>query len=498
MAEDVVASTETLLAAARAAARTEHAAARIDAIIERLHGPLLVAIAGRVKAGKSTLLNGLLGESLAAVDAGECTKLLTWYRRASFPQVTLVPVGGAPVQAVFRRSAGELEIELGGREVEEIDHLEVGWPTPRLASMTLVDTPGIGSISIDVSARTQQMLTPDDDRPSAVDAIIYLLRHTHASDAHFLEAFHDDEVGRGSPLNVVGVLSRADEIGACRMDSLEVADRVARRYQADPRLRRLCPIVVPVAGLLGYAGATLREAEFRALAEVAELPAEERHAILLTADRFRYRESAPLTEIERAHLLERLGLFGVRLAVDLISRGATADAAALAAELTRRSGLERLREVLARQFGHRSQLLKVRSALAALQEVLHSEDLTGAPSLQIRIEQLVAGTHEFTELRLLTNLRTEDLNLSADRAAELDRLLGGSGHDPAVRLGLPEDADQEAIRDSAIEALNRWQRTAAHPLSSRTVQVAAQGACRTLEGIIAAGSADQMSPSRST
>ena len=47
---------------------------------------LRVAIAGRVKAGKSTLLNALVGERLAATDAGECTRIVTWYRqRARLP-----------------------------------------------------------------------------------------------------------------------------------------------------------------------------------------------------------------------------------------------------------------------------------------------------------------------------------------------------------------------------------------------------------------------------
>jgi hypothetical protein len=487
MDDTLVAAVDDLLAAARAAARTPEFAQRVDGISARLHGPLLVAIAGRVKAGKSTLLNGMLGEGLAAVDATECTRIVTWYRRGTQPQVSMVPISGAHRPLPFHRQGGELEIDLDGNAVEDIDRLEIAWPTPRLAELTLVDTPGIASISVEVSARTQRILTPDDDTPPAVDAIVYLLRHTHASDAHFLEAFHDDQLARGSPINVIGVLSRADEIGSCRMDAMEVADRVARRYQGDPRLRRLCPVVVPVAGLLAYAGTTLREDEFRALALMAAMPADERRTVLLTADRFASRPcSAAVTEIERVHLLNRLGLFGVRLSVDLIVTKAAPDATTLAAMLSARSGLDRLREVLGRQFTHRSQILKARSALAGLREVVNQDGCTGTATLQSRIEQLTVGTHAFEELRLLSAIRTDETDdLDEARRTELDRLLGGSGHDSASRLGLSEDAPDLAIRDEALRTLERWQRISYHPMSSRSLQVAATGACRTLEGIIA-------------
>ena len=60
---------------------------------QRLDEPLRVAIAGRVKAGKSTLLNALVGERLAATDAGECTRIVTWYRNALGYQVVAEPGG---------------------------------------------------------------------------------------------------------------------------------------------------------------------------------------------------------------------------------------------------------------------------------------------------------------------------------------------------------------------------------------------------------------------
>ncbi|HEY7010528.1 MAG TPA: Isoniazid-inducible protein iniC, partial [Jatrophihabitantaceae bacterium] len=173
---------------------------------------------------------------------------------------------------------------------------------------------------------------------------------------------------------------------------------------------------------------------------------------------------------------------------------AAPDATTLARLLSERSGLDRLRDVLAKQFLHRSQLLKARSALSGLQEVLRADGCTGAASLQAHIEQVVTGTHAFEELRLLTALRGDDMGLDSDRLHELDRVLGGSGHDARSRLGLPPDADQDAVRDAALTSLQHWQRVGAHPLSNRSLQLAARGACRTLEGIVA----DQISPSRST
>ena len=440
----------------------------------RVDEPLRVAIAGKVKAGKSTLLNALVGEELAPTDAGECTRIVTWYADGLTYSAAAFLRDGTAESRPFNRVGGAIQIDLG-RPAEEIDHLEVRVPSARLRRHTLIDTPGIASLSTDVSLRTMAFLEAEGERAAQTDAVIYLLRHMHSSDVRFLESFHGDGLASGTPVNAVGVLSRADEIGGCRLDAMTAAARVADRYARDERLRRLCPVVVPVAGLLGAAGATLREEEFRVLASVSELPMAEVVELLLTADRFA--ASGPA----RQRVLGRLGLFGVRLSVRLIREQQVRDSADLARELTAHSGIDRLREVFTAQFVGRSDVLKARSALAVLDEFLAPDSALAADAERIR-----ASAHEFVELRLLHLVRSGRLPGTDEQLSEMDRLLGGTGGAPHHRVGLPADAASPRITAAATEALARWQAIAEHPFSSRELRSAARAVARSCEGILMA------------
>lgn len=446
---------------------------------QRLAEPLRVAIAGKVKAGKSTLLNAMVGEELAPTDAGECTRIVTWYQDGPRYRATAHLPDGQAEQRPFDRTDGAVRIALG-RPADEIDHLTVEVPSRRLRQHTLIDTPGLASLSADVSLRTMSFLEADAERAAETDAVVYLLRHMHSTDLRFLEAFHGDDLVYGTPVNAVGVLSRADEIGACRLDAMEAADRVASRYQGDERLRRLCPVVVPVAGLLASGAATLREGEYATLARIASAPERDAVDLLLTADRF------TSSSLDRRRVLDRLGLFGVRMGVRLIRDGAVRSAADLSRELTARSGLDRLRDTLTAQFVGRSQVLKARSALAALDSVLRGRaGDRAAYELAVAAEQIRASAHEFVEVRLLHLLRSGRLPGRDDQHAEMARLLGGDGTSPAERLGLPADAQPWQLAAEAERALRRWQQVAEHPLTGRELGTAARAVARTCEGLLA-------------
>ena len=453
--------------------------------LDRIDAPLQVAIAGKVKAGKSTLLNAMVGEMVAATDAAECTKLVTWYQYANVPRLTLYPKLGAPRQLPASRRNGRLIIDLGATPAADVDRLVVDWPSRQLKATTLIDTPGIGSLTIENSERSEAFLLPEDE-PAAADAVVYLIRHLHATDFEFLEAFSEYDAARASGLNAIAVLSRADEIGGGRLDALMSARRVAARYRSDPRLLGLCQDVVAVAGLLAQAGRSLRLDEFQAFSRLASAPRDHTEAMLLSVGRFLRpgpREDALLSVDSRRALLDRFGLFGVRLATTLVRQGSNSPDL-LAAELVRRSGLDELRSSLANRFTERRDLLKARSALLAADFVLRREPSPQSRSLLAEVERILAGSHEFVEMRLLAAIRSSAVTFPDAYRAEAERLLGANGTIPAQRLGLVDDTDLRMLRAVALETLERWRRLSENPVFPRAFADAARTVVRSCEGIL--------------
>ena len=354
-------------------------------------------------------------------------------------------------------------------------------PAQSLRNQTLIDTPGIASLSKDTSARAGAFLAPEDS-PTQADAVIYLMRHLHATDVRFLESFYDQGVAKATPINTIAVLSRADEIGVGRLDALSSARRIARRYRADDKIRGLCQTVVAVAGLLAQTGRTMRQHEFAALTALAGLPRADLDAMLLSVDRFARAELADPDSDTRAALMERFGLFGVRLATTLIRQGIT-DPNQIATELVRRSGLDELRSVLATQFTERRDLLKARSALLAIDLVLTREPRPGVrPRWPPRWSGSWPARTSSPSCGCCPRCAPGAVKLPTEALDEAERLLGGEGGSPAARLGLDPAAGPDELRAAALDAVSRWQRRAESPMSGRAVADVARVVVRSVRG----------------
>ena len=208
--------------------------------------PLRVAVAGRIKAGKSTLVNALLGQRVAPTDVGECTRYVTWYANGYPERLEVVGPDGRRVARGLRRDGSvppELDVDPAA-----VHHLEVFLTNDRLRRLTVIDTPGLASARDERSASTRELLALDRDSRTAVSEadvlLLVMALDGRAGDDEVLSAFESQFDGlRRTALNAIAVLSKIDLLGEPGEPLARRAEQVARSVA--PRLRtRLAELAV--------------------------------------------------------------------------------------------------------------------------------------------------------------------------------------------------------------------------------------------------------------
>lgn len=453
--------------------------------VDRLGEPLRLAVSGLGQTGRSTLVNSLVGEEIAPLLVEEGS-VLTWYRGGPTPRAQFYPTNEPPRDVPVARVDGRLHIDLEGWRADTLDRIVVDWPCRALRGLTLIDTPAIGDLPDDAAPSTPDTATDVGSRISLdADAVVHLLRNPTRADIGFLQSIQDHPIARETPVNAIVVLSRADEVGGGRIDALTSAKRIARQYRSDSGLRGLCQNVIAVSGLLAHTGRTLADAELASLTTLAGVPRRELESCLVSADRFiGDGVPVPLDRRARTALLDRFGLFGMRLVTTLIRQGYTAREE-LSAELVARSGLEELREAVQQSFTDRHDVLKARSAVLALEVVLRMEPRPAARRLVTSLEQLVVGAHDFRELRLLAALHGGRTVLPDPLLSEATRLVGGVGTGLTARLGFDRDVSGQELSGAVTDALRRWQEQAENHALSKGQRRAARVVVRSCEGMVA-------------
>src|SRR5579864_8725565 len=119
------------------------------AVENRLREPLRIAVAGRVKAGKSTLVNALLGQRVAPTDVSECTRVVTWFSYGHPERLEVLLRDGGTIEAQLTED-GMLPAQLPV-PIDQIAALHAYLANASLQTMTLIDTPGLGSVHDDYS-----------------------------------------------------------------------------------------------------------------------------------------------------------------------------------------------------------------------------------------------------------------------------------------------------------------------------------------------------------
>ena len=441
-----------------------------------LREPVRIAVAGRVNAGKSTLVNALVGQNIAPTDVSECTRLVTWYRYGSPQRLEIVLRDGTR-----RRErlgvGGTLPSKLG-IEHDDVRCLEVWLANEMLQSMTLIDTPGLGSLNTSYSAATEELLAMGQASAEAMasaDALVYIFNNdVRADEVAALRAFRESSGGLGGAAgNAIGVLSKADKLGS-GPGWWDTAEREAKRLAE--QLGDDVVSVLPLVGLTAQTAesAQLTENDVRHLADLAAMDEEALELLLLSGQLFE-QEPAPVPAEARSRLLALLGLQGIATAIELIREGVSG-AAPLRTVLADRSGIGALRTVINETFRGKGERLKIRSALHAIERLCSVQDTdpNAAPlrALADQSEQLQLGAllHQLAEAEALALSMAGVVPLPAELALDVRRI--GSGLTLAEQLGIA-DASQAALRAAALAGNARWRTAlvAPSPAQARLAQV---------------------------
>lgn len=468
-------------------------AAGFREVLRRLSAPLQVAVAGRIKSGKSTLVNALIGRRVAPTDVGECTRLVTRFQYGTVDRVEVVLKDGRKQVLPFDAGGvipNDLDVAF-----EQVSHLEAYLTNAVLRDLTVIDTPGLGSLDAASVRRTEQLLGAarqqedgaegdlDPTSRSAVagaEAVLYVVTQgVRADDQQALAAFTAATASReAGPVNAIAVLNKADTIVAESVAGSDGDVWKAAALLADKQAQTLKPRVadvIPVIGLIAESvesgGFTSSDADV--LRQLSTLDEATWETMLASADIFLTWE-CDVPSATRSRLLEKLDLYGVRRAVEALRTDPGLTAGALRRTLLDASGLAGVRGRLDAVFRARADGIKAAAALASITALAHA---SGDPGERQRvhdaIEVLLAKpeAHQLRLLEALTLVTSGAVAMPDDLAEEVLRV--GSHAEVPDQLGM-RGRPRHELSAFALERAGWWRSFAsfgATPAQSRVAHV---------------------------
>ncbi len=439
----------------------------LRAIRHGLDEPVRVAVTGRVNAGKSTIVNALLRQRIAATDVSECTKHVTWFRYGVPERVDVVMVDGSR-RPVRLRADGRLPDRigidarplLGVDDDTAIDHLEVYLSNESLVSMTLIDTPGIASIDDDASAATRELLALDRSSRAAAtqaDVLVFVVAGSlQRDDTEFLRSFHRlFGTLAASPFSTITVLNKVDQINQDSSDPVrdagDMCDRLSRQ------LRASVAGVLPLIGLLAETSLTgaLTQSDIDDLRRAAAADPAQVERALMSVDRYVRSDVLSGDPGRRAHLLEVLDLTGTQLVLDSIRLGTTTASSTIDG-LRGRSGVTSLTRFLSERIIRHADALKAAAAIAGITQAAYRAGKVEQRLLLDLVDglQISPPLHRVRELTVLQRMASGEVTFDPAADGEIQRLFADGTLEERLGLGT-HGTPGEVVATTSARA-GRW------------------------------------------
>jgi len=482
-------------------------------LVDSLRTRFTVAIIGQMRAGKSTLLNALMGCRLAPTGVNETTATVNWFRHGEGEQCQRFRVhwndGSSedhPLSAI--------DAWLGRSEqAQHTQALDFFADTPFLRLANLVDTPGTRSV-LDTHEQTVQgflaerLETETLRQGGRADAIIYAINPVARQDDRELLALFEERsrLPGASAYNSIAVMQKWEHLDDDG-DPLAAARRKCARLR--DQLQGKVAEVIPVSGMLALLAAEQPPSVWDQIAHLAVTSSAETLEDLLLSDAYFCDDhpQAALDSAARRALLQAVTWPALRFCLGLAQREHIDSGATLVRRVRETSGIDRLQQVLQTRFFALSGLIKAGTVLRKAwqpcdQALLLLRDLTeqrrmerqqadqaaqllrglitGTPALaQVldyvsastaavdneqrraeatwdRLEQIRSRAEQgfrFLDADLACLEQLERLpadSLDAERRDELRRLFGGDGPGLYQRLGVTAETPLDASLETQV------------------------------------------------
>lgn len=356
---------------------------RIRGLMQTLDDPCILAVAGRVKAGKSSFINALLGRDVAKTGTTETTATINIIRYGQPPDIER-PICCYWLNGDRTWETQEFLDSLQGYEQVTLDkasrirQIEFLIDEPFLLNVTLVDTPGLDAITGDDmdshQVRTETFFKLRERHTAetkqltdSADAIVFLTGQVGTSSARdFLEEFRHISGGASNAMNAIGVMSKIDMHDEILENKNELAASIAEK------LRGYLNTVVPVSAGIWRALDILQKDNriYFFKNQLSKIPESEFTDMLLAEDIFlsTFFIDCPLTIKERKDLI---GDMPWRVFVILAKSFYSNSVDAAMTSLADMAGVEKLTEILNDHFFKRSRILKYQKIVTEIKKFLY-------------------------------------------------------------------------------------------------------------------------------
>lgn len=462
----------------------------IETAIAQMYSPMRVAVAGYMKAGKSTLLNAILKKKIVLTGSQITTYTPTVFRYSEKESLDIVFEDGRRITGL---QLSELEnwTSIKSRdtnfEIDRVSYVILHYPNEILREIELIDTPGLFSPEEKDSERTICLLGLNDisqaneigrSQVSFADAIIYVFSSNFkVSDLSAVKSF------TSTPINAIAVFTKPEQSywnpltpDVSPFDSIRPA---VRRNEETLKNELYC--ILPVVAIMVEGFSQIDDGDWAQLQHIAQLPPEQMAMRLLSPQAFEKAELAGTTPEGRLRLYRLLDRYGIYCVVQGIrngvSRGEMSD------YLYSASGVSALVHKLKEHFGLRSFIIKTEAAFARIERKIEkikydAECSAVSRKMCVQLEQILdegRNLRDFRELTLLRHYYEGKLSFPAkEQNLEFIRLMGEEGNGAARKLGLEDDADIETLLGAVTAVYERWSCLANDITLSHAENLAAQ------------------------